>query len=164
MIAEEALTIADDTGEQTPLPEGWRLVRLGDVCDFQGGTQPPKDTFKSKPSPGYVRLLQIQDFRTDDYAVYVPDSLQLNKCDESDILIGRYGASVGKILTGKSGAYNVALVKTLPNLDSISKNFLYYILSGNEFQKLIREVSARAAQAGFNKSGINSLKIPPPND
>ena len=32
-----------------------------------------------------------------------------------DIMIGRYGASVGKILTGKAGAYNVALMKALPD-------------------------------------------------
>ena len=45
-------------------------------------------------------------------------------CEEDDILIGRYGASVGKILTGLSGAYNVALMKTKPNQDLINKKFL----------------------------------------
>ncbi|MHB9075663.1 MAG: restriction endonuclease subunit S [Desulfobaccales bacterium] len=148
--------------EKPRLPLGWRWMRLGEVCDFQGGTQPPKANFMPEPLPGYVRLLQIQDFKTDEYAIYVPDDLKLNKCDETDVLVGRYGASVGRILRGKAGAYNVAIVKTLPNLSFISKDFLFYLLTGNGFQTLIRDVSARAAQAGFNKNDVGKLKIPLP--
>lgn len=147
----------------SPEVQKWPRRRLGDVCDFQGGTQPPKSTFKRLREPGYVRLIQIQDFKTDDYAVYVSDDLQLNKCEESDVLIGRYGASVGRILRGKAGAYNVALVKTLPNKTVISKDFLFYVLQGAGFQSLIREVSARAAQAGFNKGDVGGLEIPVPS-
>ena len=42
MTAEETLTIADETAEQTALPEGWRLVRLGDVCEDYTGTRDPR--------------------------------------------------------------------------------------------------------------------------
>ena len=32
MTTEELVTISDEAEKQTPLPKGWRLVRLGDVC------------------------------------------------------------------------------------------------------------------------------------
>ena len=32
-------------------------MRLLDVCDFQGGTQPPKNEWVSEPQEGYVRIL-----------------------------------------------------------------------------------------------------------
>ncbi|MFQ5898168.1 MAG: restriction endonuclease subunit S [Candidatus Methylomirabilia bacterium] len=146
----------------SPEAQHWPTTRLGDLCDFQGGTQPPKSAFKHRPHPGYVRLLQIQDFKTDAYAVYVPDDSLLNKCDESDVLIGRYGASVGRILRGKAGAYNVAIVKTVPDETAVSKNFLFFMLQGEGFQSLILEVSARSAQAGFNKGNVSELEIPLP--
>ena len=37
-------------------------VSLTDICDFQGGTQPPKDEWIDQPAQGYVRMLQIRDF------------------------------------------------------------------------------------------------------
>lgn len=87
--------------ELGPIPEDWQVVRLGEVCDFKGGTQPPKSQFLSYPKEGYIRLLQIRDFETDEYATYVPYSQKLRIVSEKDVLIARYGASVGKILRGK---------------------------------------------------------------
>jgi type I restriction enzyme S subunit len=40
----------------------WEKVRLVDVCDFQGGTQPPKSEWSPKEKEGYIRMLQIRDF------------------------------------------------------------------------------------------------------
>ena len=40
--------------------------RLLDVCDFQGGTQPPKDEWINDPREGYVRMLQIRDYSQGD--------------------------------------------------------------------------------------------------
>ena len=49
----------------------WKTVTLGEVCTFHGGTEPPKNTFKFRPEPGYIRLLQIRDFESDEHATYV---------------------------------------------------------------------------------------------
>lgn len=135
--------------------------RLTDVCDFQGGTQPPKEEWITEPKEGYVRMLQIRDFTQNkaEHIGYVKDTKKLNKCVEDDILIGRYGASVGKILTGLAGAYNVAIIKTIPNEELISKRYLYYVLTGTEFQNFILTIGARAAQAGFNKTDLSYFKL-----
>ena len=37
-------------------------VKLTDVCDFQGGSQPPKDEWSFEEKEGYIRMLQIRDF------------------------------------------------------------------------------------------------------
>ena len=95
--------------------EGWKNVNLGQVSDFQGGSQPPKSTFIDEPRDGYIRLLQIRDFKSDHRAVYITVSKKNRTCKSDDIMIGRYGASVGQIHRGKAGVYNVALIKTIPN-------------------------------------------------
>lgn len=77
-------------------------------------------------------------------------------------MIGRYGASIGKILKGLSGAYNVAMIKTIPNEKELNKDFLYYYLVSPFFQSFINGVGTRAAQAGFNKGDISQAQIPLP--
>lgn len=138
------------------------IVPFLTVCDFQGGTQPPKSTFINVEEDGYIRLLQIQDFKRSDKKVFIPIKKTLKTCQSHDILIARYGASLGKILTGLAGAYNVALTKTIPNLKVLDKKYLYYFLVSDTFQGFLKSVGSRAAQAGFNKDDFAELKIPLP--
>ncbi|EJB8414436.1 restriction endonuclease subunit S [Vibrio vulnificus] len=140
----------------------WPMVSFLSVCDFQGGTQPPKSTFIDTAQDGYIRLLQIQDFKRSDKKVFIPLKKTLKTCQEDDILIARYGASIGKILTGLSGAYNVALTKTIPDLSVLDKKYLYYFLVSEKFQGFLKSVGTRAAQAGFNKDDFANLQIPLP--
>lgn len=142
--------------------EGWEIKTLGEVSDFKGGSQPPKSQFISEPREGYIRMLQIRDFKSDARAVYIPNSKKTNACAVDDIMIGRYGASVGQIHRGKTGAYNVALIRTIPNLDRIDRDFFYYFLTSSLFQKPLAEVSVRGAQNGFSKPDIEPFPIPLP--
>jgi type I restriction enzyme S subunit len=141
----------------------WPTVRLTDVCDIEGGTQPPKDRFRYEPTDGYVRMLQIQDFKSDDRAVFIPERVRMKTCVESDVLIARYGASIGRILRGKSGAYNVALVKTVPDEFRVERDFLFHVLCGPAFQSFVLNIGSRAAQAGFNKADLERFEfvLPP---
>ena len=92
-------------------------IKLCDVCDFQGGSQPPKDEWSFDFKAGYVRMLQIRDFTQSERVA--PEYIKITKttriCEADDILIARYGASLGKILTGLAGAYNVAIMRTIPD-------------------------------------------------
>lgn len=145
------------------LPDGWILLELGEICDFQGGSQPPKSEFIYEPKEGYTRFIQIRDFSSDKNLTYIPVDSTNRFCNEDDVLIGRYGASVGKILTGLEGAYNVALIKTIPNESIIYKPFFRRILESSIFQyPLLSKKSSRAAQAGFNKNDIGGILFPIP--
>lgn len=77
-------------------------------------------------------------------------------------MIGRYGASVGKILTGKTGAYNVALMKTVPDLSLLDRSFFYHYLISGAFQKRLMKVASRSAQDGFSKEDIYGFPVPVP--
>lgn len=127
---------------------------FGDLFDIKGGSQPPKSTFAYEPSPGFVRLLQIRDFERDDKAAYIAEDASSVRCRENDILIARYGASVGRILTGKAGAYNVALTKVVFRSDRVHRRYAYHWLKSDYFQGRIAAVSGRSAQAGFNKEDL----------
>jgi len=141
---------------------GWKTINLGDLCDFEGGSQPPKSQFVYQEKPGYVRFLQIRDFASDKNITFIPKSKKNRLCEESDILIGRYGASVGKILTGKAGAYNVALMKTIPDLSVLKHAWFYYYLISEEFQSHLSNIADRSAQNGFSKEDIYIFPFPVP--
>ena len=138
------------------------LVEFQRVADFQGGSQPPKSVFISEPREGYVRLLQIRDFKSDNKAVFIPVSRKNRLCNPSDIMIGRYGASVGQIHTGKGGAYNVALIRAMPDASRLASRYFYYYLLSDLFQKPLASVASRSAQAGFSKEDIAPFAGPLP--
>ncbi len=141
------------------------MEKLCDICDFQGGAQPPKNEWSFKPQAGYIRMLQIRDFTQSGRVSpeYIKISSSIKQCTEDDILIARYGASIGKILTGLAGAYNVAIMKTIPDTSKVRKKYLYYYLKSSYFQNSILNVGSRAAQAGFNKEDLSKLVIECPN-
>lgn len=142
--------------------DGWPVKQLRDVCDFEGGSQPPKSKFVHSSRPGYIRFLQIRDFGSERHVTYIPESNKNRLCESDDVMIGRYGASVGKILTGLAGAYNVALIKVIPNVNVIERRYLYFYLVGKPFQDQLRGVAARSAQAGFGKDDVFPFQIPLP--
>ena len=110
------------------LPSGWKLYKLSKVADFVGGSQPPKSTFFKKELDGYVRLIQIRDYKSDNFKVYIPTNVTKKFCEEDDVMIGRYGPPVFQILRGLKGAYNVALMKAIPQEHIISKDYLFKLL------------------------------------
>ena len=136
-------------------------MKLTDICDFQGGSQPPKEEWSFDKQDGYVRMLQIRDFQQSERVTpeYIKISNSTKVCEADDILIARYGASIGKILTGLAGAYNVAIMRTIPDTSKIKKKYLYYYLKSSYFQNAIINVGSRAAQAGFNKEDLSKLDI-----
>lgn len=150
--------------EVPPAAEHWGLRRLGTFCGFQGGMQPPKDEFLFEPTSGYVRLLQIRDFASDAQPVYVREGSTSRRCGVNDVLIGRYGGlgeteTLFSVHSGKAGAYNVALVKTLPNESLVDRRFLYWLLQDRRLKAEITAKSARAVQSGFQKQDLKNLAV-----
>jgi type I restriction enzyme, S subunit len=140
------------------LPEGWEATTFGELFDFKGGSQPPKKEFVDAPQDGYIRLLQIRDFASDKYPAYIKDLDRWPKCDEADVMIARYGASLGRVLTGMAGAYNVALIKMIFDRDNIDTGWARYFLMSSHFQGPIHLLS-RSAQNGFNKNEVSPIDV-----
>lgn len=144
-------------------PDLFKEYGFLDLFDINGGTQPPKSQFIYEPIEGYLRFLQIRDFSSEDTPTYIPIDRKNKLCEQGDILLGRYGASVGKILTGKAGAYNVACAKIIILQQNIvSRDFLFYLLHSTIIQTPLRG-NSRSAQGGFNKSDLSRINILIPN-
>lgn len=156
-VAEE---YREETSDQL-FPNNWRLLKFADHFDIQGGTQPPKDSFVYEPTPGYVRLFQIRDLGDTPVPTYIPEGSMCRYCKVGDILIGRYGASVGKIFWGQHGTYNVALAKFIFPTDAFVAGFVFLLLKSHFFQGPLANAS-RSAQAGFNKGDLAEIKFPLP--
>ncbi|EKF9861004.1 restriction endonuclease subunit S [Vibrio cholerae] len=145
------------------LPEGWKWETLTDVTQFVGGSQPPKSEFSDTAKDGYVRLIQIRDYKTDAHIVYVDRNSTKKFCNRDDVMIGRYGPPVFQILRGLEGAYNVALMKAVPDEKILSKDYLFAFLQSSPIQSYIVGLSQRAAgQSGVNKKALENYSIPIP--
>ena len=140
-------------------PANWDVGRFGALLDFSGGSQPPKSNFSEVQLDGYVQLIQIRDLGPNPQPVYVPREKVSKFCTSDDVMIGRYGASVGKVFWGKGGAYNVALIKLHNDFGAYIKEFLYLLMLSPLGQKLFSGIS-RSAQAGFSKKDIEVNLLP----
>jgi len=141
------------------IPEDWQPYRVGDVVSFSGGSQPPRSTFVFKPKTGYLRLIQIRDYKTDVYETYIPEELAKKKCTEQDVMIGRYGPPIFQILRGIEGAYNVAIIKTIPS-EKIDREFLYQFIRNDELFKLMEMLSQRSSgQTGVELPALREYPV-----
>ena len=143
------------------IPEYWETLLFSRDCDIEGGNQPPKSNFIDTPQPGYTRLIQIRDLGSNPIPVYIPTDTTNRFCSPGDILIGRYGASIGKIFWAFDGAYNVALTKFITNWDKCLPEFAFVLLRSFIFQDVVKNAS-RTAQAGFNKDDLGNIVFPLP--
>lgn len=73
---------------------------IEDVCNFVGGSQPPKEDFISEYKEGYIRLIQTRDYKTDDFLTYIPIKKARRFCSRQDIMIRRYGPPVFQVCRG----------------------------------------------------------------
>ncbi|URQ97660.1 restriction endonuclease subunit S [Pseudoalteromonas sp. SCSIO 43095] len=141
----------------------WPVVELGSVVSFIGGSQPPKSTFKYELEDGYVRLLQIRDYKSDDNLTYIPENSTKKFCSKDDVMIGRYGPPVFQILRGLEGAYNVALMKAQPS-EKVDRDYLFYFLKQEKLFRLIDGLSQRTAgQSGVDMDALKAypMLLPP---
>lgn len=156
-------TFLDLFGDPVTNPKGWDRKKLGEIINFIGGSQPPKETFIYEPKAGYVRLVQIRDFKSDKYPTYIPEKLAKRPFTSEDVMIARYGPPVFQILTGLSGSYNVALMKAEP-IGMVERKFVFYLLDLPVVNAAVVAQSERTAgQTGVNLKFLNDYMayLPP---
>lgn len=146
------------------LSKKYGSVPLLKYVEFIGGSQPPKNEFSNDIKDGFVRLIQIRDYKSADFVVYINEKSTTKFCEVDDVMIGRYGPPVFQILRGLKGAYNVALMKAVPNEKYILKDYLFYFLQNSKIQNYIISISQRSAgQSGVNKKALEmyDIVVPP---
>ena len=158
------ITCDNGHDEKSPfeIPDTWVWCRHNSILDISGGAQPAKSYFETIPRPNYIRLYQIRDYGESPVPIYIPTSLASKQTEKGDILLARYGGSLGKVFHAEQGAYNVAMAKVIFKFDNlIYKEFAYYYYLSNLYQGKLKEIS-RTAQAGFNSTDFNDMYFPLP--
>ena len=160
-VGSEIKDITDDLLFE--IPDSWVWVRHNEIFEISGGSQPPKSKFISQPKTGYVRLYQIRDYGSNPQPIYIPENTASKVSKKGDILLARYGASLGKVFWAEDGAYNVAMARIIALFDIalINKHYLYYYYKSSIYQETIMG-NARSAQAGFNKDDLSKMFFPLP--
>lgn len=151
----------DMFGDPIANEKGYPVFKIGDIIKFQGGSQPDKKYFEYTPTKDNIRLIQIRDYKTDEYKTYIPKSLAKRFCSANDIMIGRYGPPIFQILKGIEGSYNVALLKAIPNQGNIE--FFRAFLKQRTLLGYLESRSKRTAgQDGIHMDSLKKFPLPLP--
>ena len=144
------------------IPKTWVGCSHNSILDISGGSQPAKSYFETILKPNYIRLYQIRDYGESPVPVYIPINLASKQTKKGDILLARYGGSLGKVFYAEQGAYNVAMAKVIFKFENlIYKEFAYYYYLSDLYQGKLKEIS-RTAQTGFNITDFNDMYFPLP--
>ena len=140
-------------GDPTLNNKGFPVYKMGEVVDFQGGSQPDKKYFEYEPTENNIRLIQIRDYKTDRFITYIPKKMAKRFCNVDDIMIGRYGPPIFQILQGIEGSFNVALMKAIPKMGNIE--FVRWFLKQDCLLRYLEGMSKRTA----GQDGIQMDKL-----
>lgn len=144
--------------------KAYQGIRFGNVCELIGGSQPAKKFFEFKPKNGFIRLIQVRDYKTEKYATYIPTSMAKRLCKKDDIMIGRYGPPIFGIFRGLEGAYNVALMKAEVNEEYFEKDYFFWFLQNNKLRQSVERTSKRAVgQDGVRIDLLADYLVPQPS-
>ena len=144
------------------IPKTWVWCSHNSILDISGGSQPAKSYFETILKPNYIRLYQIRDYGESPVPVYIPINLASKQTKKGDILLARYGGSLGKVFYAEQGAYNVAMAKVIFKFENlIYKEYAYYYYLSDLYQGKLKEIS-RTAQTGFNITDFNDMYFPLP--
>lgn len=144
------------------IPGSWLWIKHNDILEISGGSQPAKSYFKPLPEDGYIRLYQIRDYGKLPLPVYIPKKLAAKTTEKGDILLARYGGSLGKVFIAEEGAYNVAMAKVIFKFkELIYREYSYYYYLSRLYQDKLKSIS-RTAQAGFNSTDFEDMFFPLP--
>ena len=144
------------------VPKNWLWLSHNAILNISGGSQPAKSHFKSKEEEGYIRLYQIRDYGETPVPVYIPRELASKTTQKGDILLARYGGSLGKVFIAEEGAYNVAMAKVIFKYNGlINKKYAYFYYLSSLYQDKLKSIS-RTAQAGFNSTDFEDMFFPLP--
>jgi type I restriction enzyme S subunit len=140
------------------IPEGWRVVRLGDLISFEKGRKPPVSY--PLPCKGCLPVVLIENFNGIVSSYALPKGMTI--AQEKDVLMVMDGASSGRVETGHYGIVGSTLAKiTLREGSGVETHFLYYALKLLEPE--IREHLTGTSIPHADKNWISAQMVCFPN-
>ena len=147
------------------LPEGWREVRLGDVCDTpRYGANAPARPF-DPDLPRYVRITDISDegrLQADDVRSADPEKVEGYELHAGDLLFARSG-SVGRtyLYRPEDGpcVYAGYLIRFRPDPGVALPRYVDLYTHSPSYQRWVESVLHVGAQPNINATEYSSLPI-----
>ena len=160
---------AKDSGKKHPkapihqhysIPKNWLWVDFRDLIWCFRGHNPPKSEFVYEPRNGYIRFVQITDFKTDKSAVYVPESAKNKLVQKGEIIMAAY-RHIGKLSRKMEGAFNVALCKINP-FEPMNVDFVELLIGSGVVKGELLKASERGHIPSMHSDHLLSLLVPLP--
>ena len=155
--------------ELGPIPKGWNIHSLGDVCKTTSGGTPSRNNlaFYDNGTIPWIKSKELNNsFIITTEEKITEQALQKSSAKllpKHSVLIAMYGATVGKIgITSMDAACNQAICALLPTID-YPYSFFYQFLNNNRDEIISRAVGS--AQQNISQELLKKilLVLPPAN-
>ena len=145
------------------IPEEWKVVKLGEVCDFKQGFQIPRSEQILECKEGYIRYLYITDFFSDNNKLFIKESRKYYYIEPRDIAIANTGNTCGKAFRGATGVLSNNMFKIFNDKNRISDNYLWSYLNSDYYWNELSKYFNTAGQPHVGHKNMSQLKIAIPN-
>jgi len=151
-----------------PLLDGWRWVKLGEMCDrIDYGYTASADV--DVKAPKFLRITDIQNNKVNwdsvpGCAILDADE-DANRLEDGDIVFARTGATTGKsylISKPPRSVFASYLIRVKSHREHIEPDYLFAFFQSDGYWKQILAGARGGAQPGFNATMLAALKIPLP--
>lgn len=151
-----------------PLPDAWRWVKLGEMCDrIDYGYTASADV--DVKTPKFLRITDIQNNKVSWDSVpgcAILDADEgANRLEDGDIVFARTGATTGKsylISNPPRSVFASYLIRVKSHREHVEPDYLFTFFQSDGYWKQVSAGARGGAQPGFNATMLAALKIPLP--
>ena len=147
------------------LPSGWKVVRLGEICNVKQGLQIPiSERFCENAKNRYFYITNEFLKENSEVKYYIENPPEGTICFCDDILMTRTG-NTGRIVTNVSGVFHNNFFKIIYDRQIIKKEYFVFLLTGPKIQNEILKRAGSSTIPDLNHGDFLSIKISiPPID
>lgn len=147
------------------LPSGWKVVRLGEICNVKQGLQIPiSERFCENAKNRYFYITNEFLKENSEVKYYIENPPEGTICFCDDILMTRTG-NTGRIVTNVSGVFHNNFFKIIYDRQIIKKEYFVFLLTGPKIQNEILKRAGSSTIPDLNHGDFLSIKISiPPLD
>lgn len=147
------------------LPSGWRVVKLGEICNVKQGLQIPiSERFCENAQNRYFYITNEFLKEKSEVKYYIENPPESTICFCDDILMTRTG-NTGMVVTNVFGVFHNNFFKIAYDRQLIKKEYFVFLLTGPKIQNEILKRAGSSTIPDLNHSDFLSIKIPlPPLD
>jgi type I restriction enzyme, S subunit len=157
-----------ENASQKPLPDGWRWVRLGEVCEQpQYGYTAPAT--RQDTGVNLLRISDIQngqvDWQSVPFCEILPEEASKYLLARGDILFARTGATTGKsflIQNAPSAVFASYLIRVRPRTEILLPEYLYAFLQSEQYWGQVETGKRGGAQPNMNATLLADVIFPLP--